>query len=300
MTTISWPRKQREIVDSHLDSTIWNEFEFRDDDIVIANWGKSGCTWLQQIVGALLFQDTENVRVADISPWVEFAYAPRASTLSLLSEQTHRRFFKTHLPVDALLYSPRAKYLYIARDGRDVAWSLFNHFRRLSDGWYRMMNLARGDFGALPAAQPRDFRSFFSRWLDDGYPFWPFWPSIHSWWQIRDLPNVLFLHFLQLHGDMAGTVERIAAFLGITVPESRWGAVLERCTHSYMAKNASRIIAGGDFVFADGAAAFFNGGQHAGWRGQLTEADLQRYSAAQSTQLSSACAQWLETGVLCN
>ncbi len=31
---------------------------------------------------------------------------------------------KTHLPVDALVFSPEAKYLYIGRDGRDVIWSM--------------------------------------------------------------------------------------------------------------------------------------------------------------------------------
>jgi len=31
-----WPRKTRERHNHHFDSTIWNDFRFRDDDIVIA------------------------------------------------------------------------------------------------------------------------------------------------------------------------------------------------------------------------------------------------------------------------
>jgi len=42
-------------------------------------------------------------------------------------------FLKTHLPVDALVFSPRAKYIYIARDGRDVVWSLYNHHVTAND-----------------------------------------------------------------------------------------------------------------------------------------------------------------------
>jgi hypothetical protein len=35
-----WPTKTREIHNHHFDSTIWNEFDFRDDDIVIATYAK--------------------------------------------------------------------------------------------------------------------------------------------------------------------------------------------------------------------------------------------------------------------
>ena len=47
--------------------------------------------------------------------------------MPLVEAQTHRRFLKTHLPVDALVFSEKAKYIYIGRDGRDVVWSLYNH-----------------------------------------------------------------------------------------------------------------------------------------------------------------------------
>ena len=49
------PVKTRELHNHHFDSTIWNDFAFRDDDIVIATYAKSGTTWTQQIVGQLIF-----------------------------------------------------------------------------------------------------------------------------------------------------------------------------------------------------------------------------------------------------
>lgn len=51
-TAIPWPQKQRELHNHHFDSTIWNDFAFRHDDIIIATYGKSGTTWVQQIVGS--------------------------------------------------------------------------------------------------------------------------------------------------------------------------------------------------------------------------------------------------------
>ena len=45
-----WPVKTRELHNHHFDSTAWNDFAFRDDDIVIATYAKAGTTWTQQIV----------------------------------------------------------------------------------------------------------------------------------------------------------------------------------------------------------------------------------------------------------
>ena len=108
-------------------STIWNDFKFRDNDIVIATYAKSGTTWLQQIVAQLLFNGQEALGVAEMSPWLDLRVPPKEIKLAEVEAQAHRRFVKTHLPVDALVFSPKAKYIYIARDGRDVVWSLYNH-----------------------------------------------------------------------------------------------------------------------------------------------------------------------------
>ena len=141
-----WPVKARDIFDHHIDSTAWDSFRFRDSDIVIATYPKSGTTWTQQIVSQLLFQGAEGVRVRDHSPWIEMRIAP-PERAAMLEAQTHRRFLKTHLPVDALVFSPRAKYLCIGRDGRDVAWSLYNYLFNVSDDYLKVFNTAPGRRG---------------------------------------------------------------------------------------------------------------------------------------------------------
>ena len=123
----AWPQKTREMHNQHIDSTVWNDFKFRDDDIIISTYAKSGTTWMQQIISQMLFAgDTEQDTQA-MSPWIDLRVPPKEVKLPAVEAQTHRRFVKTHLPVDALVYSPKAKYIYIGRDGRDVLWSLYNH-----------------------------------------------------------------------------------------------------------------------------------------------------------------------------
>jgi aryl sulfotransferase len=38
------PKKERELRNHHMDSTMWNDLEMRSDDIVIATYAKSGTT----------------------------------------------------------------------------------------------------------------------------------------------------------------------------------------------------------------------------------------------------------------
>ena len=96
------PIKIRGIHNHHFDSTIWNDFEFRDDDIIISTYAKDGTTCVQQIVAQLLFGGAPNLEVAEMSPWMDLRLPPKEVKLQFVAAQTHRRFLKTHLPVDAL------------------------------------------------------------------------------------------------------------------------------------------------------------------------------------------------------
>ena len=214
MGTQDLPHKTREMQSHHFDSTVWNDFRFRDGDIVIATYGKSGTTWTQQIIGQLLFNGAEDVPVAEMSPWLDLRVPPKAVKLPMVEAQTHRRFVKTHLPVDALVFSPKAKYIYIGRDGRDALWSLYNHHVKANDNWYAALNDTPGLVGEKIERPTLDVVPYFRRWLEhDGYPFWPLWENVRSWWAIRDLPNVMMLHFNTMKSDLPGSIRCIAKFL---------------------------------------------------------------------------------------
>ena len=136
---IDWPRKTRDLHNHHMDSTIWDRFAFRDDDVIVATYGKSGTTWTQHIVGQLVFKGDPKIAISEISPWLDLRVLP-PQVMDGLEAQTHRRIVKTHLPLDALTFSPKARYLYIARDGRDVLWSLYNHHANANDLFYQLLN----------------------------------------------------------------------------------------------------------------------------------------------------------------
>ena len=269
------PNKTRELHNHHFDSSIWNDFRFRDDDIVIATYGKSGTTWMQQMVAQMLSGGDPTLQVSEMSPWLDLRVPPKEVKLPAVEAQTHRRFIKTHLPVDALVFSPKAKYLYIGRDGRDVVWSLYNHHSNANQKWYDALNLTPGLVGPPIAQPPADVRQYWRNWLDrDGYPFWSLWESARSWWQIRDLPNVMFIHFNQLKKDLPGEMRRIATFLDIKVEESRWPAIVEYCSFDWMKRNAAKSAPVGGTFWDGGAEVFINKGVNGRWSEVLTPAEV--------------------------
>ena len=255
--TTAWPRKTRELRSQLLNSSVWNEFRFRPDDVVIATYAKAGTTWTQQIVAQLIFGGRDGLDVATLSPWLDLRVPPKEVKLRALEAQRHRRFIKTHLPVDALVFSPEAKYIYVGRDGRDVVWSLYNHHASVSDDWYRLYNDTPGRVGPPLGPPPASIRQYFLEWLErDGYPFWSFWDNVSSWWAIRHLPNVLFLHFADLKRDLPGQMRRVAAFLEIELDKMAFDAAVRHCGFDYMKAHAVKHAPHHGRFFKGGAQTF--------------------------------------------
>jgi hypothetical protein len=119
---------------------------------VVATYAKAGTTWTQQIVAQLLFGPDPDLEVAEMSPWLDLRVPPKEVKLPMVEAQAHRRFLKTHLPLDALVFSPKAKYIYVGRDGRDVVWSMHNHHANANQFWYEALNDTPGRVG--PPIEP--------------------------------------------------------------------------------------------------------------------------------------------------
>src|SRR6266516_6062253 len=110
------------------DNSRWNDFEFRPDDIVISTPSKCGTTWMQMICALLIFGDAVLPRpLTELSPWLDIETASISNVSATLAAQRHRRFIKTHTPLDGLPFDERVTYICVGRDPRDAAISSDHH-----------------------------------------------------------------------------------------------------------------------------------------------------------------------------
>jgi aryl sulfotransferase len=276
-----------------MDSTHWDDFVFRDGDIIIATYAKSGTTWMQQIVSQLVFDGAEGIEVAALSPWYDFRLQG-AETFDRIKAQTHRRFLKTHLPASAMPISSQAKYIYIGRDGRDTAWSFFNHQSNFSAERLRAINDGPGRVGPAMERGADNVHQFYREWMaKDGYPAWSFWQNVRGWWALRDLPNVKLVNFGALKADLAGEVRSIADFLGSVPTESTLAKIVEHCSFDYMRQHGAEIVPGNGISWQGGTDTFLNKGTNGRWREVLSAQEISDYEAKALAELGPECAAWL-------
>jgi aryl sulfotransferase len=144
-----------------------------------------------------------------------------------------------------------------------------------------------------------DVVEYFHQWLDgNGHPAWPFFSNVQSWWDIRDQPNVLLLHFNALKADLPGEMRKISSFLDFDIDEKLWPQMVEHCTFEYMKTNADQLSPRLGDVFSGGGKSFINKGRNGRWRDILATSDVQKYAAFTTEHLSPECASWLVSGTM--
>jgi aryl sulfotransferase len=273
----------------------------RPGDIVISTSAKAGTTWMQRIVSLLIFGTGPLPDVlSKVSPWIDCRYTdPLDEVVARIEAQRHRRFLKTHLPVDALPFSEDVRYIVVGRDTRDVFMSLWNHYRNYTDMMYEMTSGGDPPGGPLPRC-PDDIRRLWSQWAtrgsfdweSDGWPFWSHHYHAAAWWPFRHLENVLLVHYDDLQADLEGEMRRVADHVGIPVADPAWPGLVDAARFETM-KGQGRELLGPMDRFAGGPDAFLYKGSNGRWRDALTPDDLVLYEKM-AAALDPGLRDWLE------
>ncbi|MBX3002156.1 MAG: sulfotransferase domain-containing protein [Caldilineaceae bacterium] len=288
-----------------LDSARWNCYQPCAGDVVIATSYKSGTTWMQEIVRQLIFQGADAPPRHQLSLWLDDRRNPIDEVISKLEAQQHRRFIKSHLPLDGLPFFSEVQYIVVGRDARDVFMSVWNHHANFTPDFLEKINSIPGRVGAPMPAAPDDIHDFWRDWICRGWFAWesegyPWWGNLHhtqSWWNYRHLPNILFVHYNDLSADLTGEMRRIAAFLGISLPEESLPGMLQILTLDAMREEAVRNEdPNRPSSFKDGARTFFFKGTNGRWKDVLTAEEVQMYEEKAAQVLTPDCRAWLEQG----
>lgn len=291
-----------------IDSRRWGSYQPRPDDIVIATYPKSGTTWMQQIVGLLVFQSPEPRPVAEIGAWVDRRIDPLDDIMRRFDEQRHRRFLKSHLPIDGMPIHDEVRYIHVARDGRDVCLSYHNQITRFRDSALRALDAAglsdeliRRPYPVIPSEPAAYFRMWLNEGVGgakDGSPFLSYFDFERTYWEARHRPNLLMVHYRDLKADLDGEMRRVADFLAIPVDEAIWPSLVTAATFEEMRRHGDTLSPRVMKMFAGGPADFFQKGENDRFRGVLTDGDLAAYERKVEQRLPGPCARWLRHGRL--
>jgi len=286
-----------------LDSTVWQRFVPRDDDIIIATSYKSGTTWTQAIVAHLILGTQAIPDIGAASPWIDMRHNAAGDVIERLEAQQHRRFIKTHLPLDGLPFYPQVKYIVVGRDARDVFMSLWNHATNYADPAPPAAD-APARSGPPGPPTPQDIHEFWHDWITRGWFEWesegyPYWGNLHhtrTWWPQRTRDNVLFVHFNDLLADLSGEIRHIARFLDIDCSDQTIAEIAHAVTFATMQQNAAQLVPFAEQGWKGGAKTFIFKGTNGRWKDVLSPEELELYTEAAARVLTPGCAAWLEHG----
>ena len=279
------------------DSGRWTGFPVRAGDIVISTRSKSGTTWVQMICALLIFQTPELPdSIGRLSPWLDHLTSPRAEIHSRLAAQRHRRFIKTHTPLDGIPLDPRVTYIVTGRHPLDMAVSLYHQGDNIDRA--RVTQLTGHPEPAAPGHSRKPLRAWLLDWIDsdadpraamDSLPgvMW----HLSDAWARRAEPNVLLIHYDDLCADLDGQMRQLAGRLGIAVPDMAWPALVEAATFEHMKASAGKIVAAGGILRS--AAAFFRRGKPGAAREILTDQEIAHYHARTSQLAPLDMLTWL-------
>ncbi|KHL18958.1 sulfotransferase domain-containing protein [Mumia flava] len=294
------------------DSARWDAFTLRPGDVVISTRSKSGTTWMQRIVSLLLLDEVEPYApLSEISPWIDWNVEPIEDVVARLDAQPHRRFVKTHTPLDGVPIVDGVTYVVVARHPLDMAVSLFHQGANIDR--VRLRALA-GEPGPVPdgdAPRPRpDLHAWLLRWIaSDASPTESMDGLRGVLHHVEDAwgrseggaagpgeeGDVLLVHYADLRADLEQQMRRIARRLAVEVHEHRWPDLVAAASLAAMRKQASTVVPDRLGVLRDHAAFFRRGSSGAGAEA-LSPDELAAYSVRVAALLPPEIDAWLHRG----
>ena len=200
-------------------------------DVIVSTYPKSGTTWMLQMAHQISFLgDGGFNHQYDVMPWPDKLIPLDNIELDDMSvaeaSPSKLRVIKSHLEAEFIPYSPEAKYISVIRDPKDMLVSMVmfeNGFNELLCG------------GSVP------IDAFVKSFQTDRFQYQS-WPAfINSWWEMQEKENVLVTTFEEMKANPAGTINRVAKFLDVSLTTPQFEKVSEKTSFAFMKENGDKF-----------------------------------------------------------
>uniref|UniRef100_H9GP09 Sulfotransferase n=1 Tax=Anolis carolinensis TaxID=28377 RepID=H9GP09_ANOCA len=197
-------------------------FPFRPSDVLLVTYPKSGTTWMQEILTFIHSEgDPEPAKTTPNwarLPWLEHLYN------GTLAETPEPRLLTTHLPYPALAEAlAKAKPKIRLSNSDQIIILIFFNVNAVFPVPSQFLKSAPRSL-SLPSLPPVHYGSWFEH--------------VKGWLSCQEESNISYFTYEELHQDLEGCVERLCAFLGISVKPELAEAVRTHCSFASMRENA--------------------------------------------------------------
>lgn len=193
-------------------------FDERDDDIYVATYLKSGTTWMQMILYQLTTNGDMNFNhIYEVSPWLRNL----SEIEGKIPELPSPRIIKTHEYYSQINRGRKGRFIYVVRDGRDVAVSLFHHHKSYNNSEITFDQSFKDAFSEQHEA---NWFEFNKHWLENK----------------RELP-ILYVRYEDLKNNLQGELQRIAQFINIDLKPEDMPRILERTSFQFMKTHETKF-----------------------------------------------------------
>ena len=244
-------------------------FKLYPEDIWIATYPKCGTTWAQQIVRLIRNNGEKDNRLINVAvPWLE---AISGYPYVKVDDLPRPRMYKSHFPYSLMPCGPPhttpCKYIFVARNPKDVAVSLFFHVR-------------------LRHFPDMDWDSFWKKFACGDVVYGDYFNYLLDWWPHRDDKNVLFLKYEDMKRDLPEAVSQVASFMGVELTESVLAEIVHLSSFEVMKDDDTSNYSWTAAMKKENAPKFMRKGIVGDWKNF--------FSTDQSAEMDAICAEKLK------
>lgn len=247
------------------------------DDVWVVAYPKAGTTWLQQIVKLIRTNGVDDGRKSsEAVPWIEGINNPDPDYRYDfdISSMKSPRAFKSHFTYDSmpcgLPSTTPCKYIYVARNPRDLAVSYYFHYL---------------GFKYVKSLEWSDFFSWFST---GSVACGDYFKHTLSWWDHREDDNVLFLKYEDMKRDLHSCIRKISLFMGLDLSSDIVDKIAGESTFSTMKNNPAANYTNVSHRRTPGAVPFMRRGEVGDWKNYFTPEQIVKCDALCSSKFEPA------------